>query len=62
MKKQTLTPRKLALKKIAIAYLSDNRTGKNNAADGFRSTVPPTVLTIICTTSLAESCPYPTCF
>ena len=51
MKKQELTPRKLALKKIAIADLSDSRMAKINGADGFRSTVTHITLdiTVICT-------------
>ena len=54
MKKQSVTPRKLALKKIAIADLSENRTTQNNAANGLRSTVGHITLdiTVICTLCL----------
>lgn len=59
MKKQTLSPRKLALKKIAIAELNDSRTGKFNGADGFRSTVTHVTLdiTVVCTLCFEPDCP-----
>jgi hypothetical protein len=54
MKKQTLSPRKLALKKIAIADLNDRRTANSHGADGQRSTVGHITLdiTVVCTLCL----------
>lgn len=54
MKKQSLTPRKLALKKIVLADLNDDRTTKIKDPEGFRSTVTHITLdiTMICTLCL----------
>lgn len=54
MKKQALVPRKLDLKKIAIADLNDSRKANPHGADGQKSTVGHITLdiTVICTLCL----------